>query len=106
MGLNPSRDLEQALVAGPYHPAFGEMVNARLMLRMTRRSLAGVRPANRVALVIAERDHSVFRGLRSANMERLRQLGLLDRFDLRTDPDQPRQTLRVVEPAVFSSVNF
>jgi histone acetyltransferase (RNA polymerase elongator complex component) len=95
MGLQPTLDLEQALVAGPYHPAFGELVAARLMLRLTRRALAAVPAATKVTLVISDRDQSVFRGLRSANMRRLRQLGLQDRFLLRTDPEQKRQTLKI-----------
>ncbi|MCL1980672.1 MAG: radical SAM protein [Proteobacteria bacterium] len=95
MGLQPSVELAQALVAGPYHPAFGELVMARLMLTQTRRLLAGVPVGCRAALVIAARDQSIFRGLKSANLHRLRQLGLLDRFVLRTDPGQPRQTLRL-----------
>lgn len=96
MGLQPSGELEQSLVAGPYHPAFGEMVQARLMLRQTRRALAGAAGREPVTLVIAARDQSIFRGIRSANLARLRQLGLLDRFRLRVDPEQPRQTLRVI----------
>ncbi len=95
MGLQPTMELEQALVAGPYHPAFGELTSSRLMLQQTRRALARVKGTGRVTLVIADRDQSVFRGLRSANMQRLRQLGLLERFILRTDPDQLRQTLRI-----------
>lgn len=97
MGLQPTRELELALAAGPYHPAFGELVQARLMLRQTRRLLAGVSKSAPVVLVIAERDQSIFRGLGSANIKRLRQLGLLDRFSLRTDPQQPRHTLKVVQ---------
>jgi histone acetyltransferase (RNA polymerase elongator complex component) len=97
MGLQPTRELEQARTAGPYHPAFGEMVQARLMLRQTRRLLAGVSKSAPVVLVIAECDQSVFRGVGSANIKRLRQLGLLDRFTLRTDPRQPRHTLKIVQ---------
>jgi histone acetyltransferase (RNA polymerase elongator complex component) len=93
MGLQPTLELERALVAGPYHPAFGEWVNSRLMLHLARRALARVPGTDRVALVIADRDQSVFRGHRCANIHRLRQLGLLERFTLRTDPDQPRQTV-------------
>ena len=96
MGLQPSAELACALVAGPYHPAFGELVMARLMLHQTRRLLAGIPASDPVALVIAEQDQSIFRGPRSANLRRLRQLGLLDRFVLRTDPAQPRQTVRLV----------
>ncbi|ADW16264.1 Radical SAM domain protein [Desulfobulbus propionicus DSM 2032] len=95
MGLQPSPELERAVVAGPYHPAFGELVKARLMLRQARRLLAGVQPSTPVTLVIAERDQSIFRGPRSANLERLRQLGLLDRFVLRADPNQPRQAIAI-----------
>ena len=66
------------------------------MLNQVRQTLAAIPATDKVTLVIAERDQSVFRGIRSANMHRLQQLGLLARFALRTDPEQPRQTLRVV----------
>jgi histone acetyltransferase (RNA polymerase elongator complex component) len=93
MGLQPTVSLTEALVAGPHHPAFGDLVRARLMLQQTRRALVGA--GDRVALVINDRDQSSFRGQRSANIKRLQQLGMLDRFTLRTDPDQARQTLRI-----------
>ncbi|VAW38012.1 Oxygen-independent coproporphyrinogen III oxidase [hydrothermal vent metagenome] len=93
LGLQPGPALENALLAGPYHPAFGEMVNARLMLQRTRRLLAGVKAGCRVTLTIADRDQSVFRGLKSANISRLEQLGLLKKFTLCLDPSQPRQTV-------------
>jgi histone acetyltransferase (RNA polymerase elongator complex component) len=93
MGLQPTVSLTAALVAGPHHPAFGELVRARLMLQQTRRALVGT--GDRVVLVINERDQSSFRGQRSANIRRLHQLGLLERFTLRIDPGQARQTLRI-----------
>lgn len=95
MGLQPSAELESALIAGPYHPAFGELVGARLMLQRTRRALVAVPATERVTLVIAERDLSIFHGQGRANSNRLRQLGLADRFILRTDPLQPRHSLRL-----------
>ncbi len=96
MGLQPGPELEKSLVAGPYHPAFGEMVKARMMFNVTRRLLASASVEKPVVLVINNRDQSVFRGLRSANMKRLRQLDLLERFTLQTDPNQPRGTVRLV----------
>jgi histone acetyltransferase (RNA polymerase elongator complex component) len=95
MGLQPTDELEQALVAGPYHPAFGHLVDSRLMLHQVRRALAMTPGTDQVTLVIAERDQSVFRGIRSANIHRLQELGLLDRLSLRIDPGQPRQTVKV-----------
>ncbi|MDD3619311.1 MAG: radical SAM protein [Desulfobulbaceae bacterium] len=102
MGLQAGPELEKWLVAGPYHPAFGEMVNARIMLNRTRRILRDVREGEPVRLSISARDRSTFCGVRSANIARLRDLGLLDRFSLVTDADQPRHTVRVMndsEPA-------
>ena len=95
MGLQASESLSQSLVAGPYHPAFGELVHARFMLSQTRRLLMNVSEQEPVSLVIAERDQSVFRGIGGANIKRLRQLGLLARFTLATDPKQVRLTMRV-----------
>ncbi|MDY0390491.1 MAG: radical SAM protein [Desulfobulbus oligotrophicus] len=99
MGLQSSADLERSLIAGPWHPAFGELVKARLMLQQTRRLLARTASASPVELVINNRDQSIFHGPRSLNLRRLQELGLSTRFTLRLDPQQPRQTVRVVEGA-------
>ena len=96
MGLQPTPELEHALMAGPYHPAFGELVLARLMLRRTRQLLAGAGESGPVTLVVNGRDLSIFHGQRGANLQRLRQLGLEKRFILHTDPDQPRLTVRML----------
>lgn len=95
MGLQSSATLERDLVAGPWHPAFGELVKARLMLQQTRRALTHATDAAQVVLVINDRDQSIFRGPGSANLRRLRELGLTKRFTLRLDPDQPRQTVGI-----------
>lgn len=94
MGLQAGATLERSLIAGPYHPAFGELVLSRLMLRQTRRLLQGQK-ADHTTLVINRRDLSIFRGIRSANMHRLAELGLLDSFSLVTDDRQQRYQIRV-----------
>ena len=95
MGLQPTRELTESLIAGPFHPAFGELVSARLMLQQTRQALKSVRGGEQVALVIAEQDTSIFRGQHGVNLKRLAALGLAKRFVLRTDPHQARHTLRL-----------
>ena len=95
MGLQPTPDLERALVAGPYHPAFGELVLGRLLFHAARRLLAEAPADGPVTLVIAARDRSIFQGQRSVNLHRLRQLGLARNLVVRTDADQERQTVRV-----------
>lgn len=88
-GLQAGEELEASLLAGPWHPAFGELVSSRLLLRQTRRLLAQTKTET-VRLRINPRDQSAFRGLKSANVERLRQLGLWQRIVLRNDPEQER----------------
>jgi len=105
MGLQAGPELEGNLVAGPYHPAFGEMVSSRLMLQQTRRLFAGVEEKDRVILTINEKDQSVFRGVKSANMKRLAQLNLLDRFSLQADAAQPRHIVKMTldpEPQIVN----
>ncbi len=95
MGLQPGPELENALLAGPYHPAFGELVTSRIMFKKTRSLLNSIPGGGQVNLYINEKDQSVFRGLKSSNIKRLEELGLADRFILLTDPDQSRLTVKV-----------
>lgn len=99
MGLQPSDSLEKSLVAGPYHPAFGELVLSRSIFRKTRALLA-LRPerdGRTRTLSVAAADQSVFRGGQNACMKRLTGLGLLDDVEVAFDPGQPRQTVRLLE---------
>jgi len=96
MGLQAGPELESSLLAGPWHPAFGELVASRLMLRQTRKLLAQVSFDKVVRLSINERDQSVFRGMKSANVKRLQQLGLWQRIVLSTDPALPRGTVMML----------
>ena len=93
MGLQAEVELEKSLVAGPWHPAFGELVNSRLMLQKTRKLLAGARPNKKYVMSISDKDQSVFRGMKSKNILRLQALGLSDRFTLKAEPDQMRNTV-------------
>ncbi len=93
-GLQAGAELEASLLAGPWHPAFGELVSSRLMLRQTRRLLAQAKTGT-VRLRINPRDQSVFRGMKSANIERLRQLGLWHRIILTTDQTQEQGAVRL-----------
>ncbi len=95
IGLQAGAELEAALLAGPWHPAFGELVSSRLMLRQTRKLLAQTAADHDVVLRINSRDQSVFRGLKSANINRLKQLGLWRRISLQTSPEQPRGIIAI-----------
>ena len=93
MGLQPSPSLERDLVAGPYHPAFGELVAARIWFNKIRSLLAGCPVGRRLTVRVSHRDLSVVIGMKRSNMARLERLGLRQRLEIVTDSTLPRGTL-------------
>lgn len=96
IGLQPSISLEQELLAGPYHPAFGELVAARGWFRRVRALFAASPVGSKLTVRIAERDLSAFLGPKRMNMQRLAQLGLADRLIIETEKGIQRGTLTYV----------
>lgn len=95
MGLQPSAELAAKVVAGPYHPAFGELVLARNIFKKTRRMLHKKRHLPRKCLHIATADESVFRGPDNLGVRRLTELGLMENVELVFDRKRPRNTVAV-----------
>ena len=93
IGLQPALSLEEGLVAGPYHPSFGELVLSRLLFKQVRGVLTADHSLKKKRLIIAGADQSVFRGKGSRNIRRLIALGLLDDVEIVFDKEQPRQTV-------------
>lgn len=103
MGLQAGPELESSLLAGPWHPAFGELVASRLMLNQTRSLFARFPSEELLRVCINQQDQSIFRGMKSTNVKRLQELGLWQRIALSTDPALPRGTVHsAYEPARLS----
>ncbi len=96
IGLHPSPSLERELVAGPYHPAFGELVASRDWLQRIRRLFAEIPAESRLTIQISNRDLSAFLGPKRANMNRLTQLGLAERLAIEPQSEMTRGTLKYV----------
>ena len=79
VGLNPGPALEAAVLAGPYHPAFGELVLGRMFLCRARPLLEPLRGSGRVTLAVAPRNVSRMTGQHRANL-----LALQDEFSIKT----------------------
>ncbi|CAG35975.1 elongator complex protein 3 [Desulfotalea psychrophila] len=92
MGLQPSKDLEQMLVAGPYHPAFGELVGSRLWLKEIRHRLRDLQEGENLLMTISHRDLSVAQGMKKYNIRRIQALGYGDRFSIQLDVQMTRGT--------------
>ena len=93
IGLQPSESLERELLAGPYHPAFGELVASRIWLQRIRPVLASCPIGKRVTIQISPRDLSAVIGMKRLNIQRFERLGLADRLEIRTDNEMKRGTL-------------
>ncbi len=98
MGLQSGASLEGDLLAGPYHPAFGELVLSRQYYKMVRKRLSAVNKevaGRTVTLRLAERDRSLFVGMNKENMARYQRDALLDNVEVVFDAAQPRFTAKV-----------
>lgn len=97
MGLQPSPSLEQNLLAGPHHPAFGELVLSRLLFARARACLAACPGKGLRRLSVARRDESLFRGRNNCNVKRLAGLGFLAGVEIVLSATQPRQSVAMTE---------
>ncbi len=88
LGLHGDAELDRGVLAGPYHPAFGQLVIARIWRRALHQlALQGGGPVD-----VSQRELSDAIGHRKSNLDYLssRRLPLA----VHGDPDLPRGTLR------------
>lgn len=91
MGLQASEDLEDgsAILAGPYHPAFGHLVYSRIFLDMALKQIeSSALNSDSISIWTNPRQVSQLRGLRNRNIEILKK-----KFDFKTVTVRPDHTL-------------
>lgn len=99
LGLQSCPSLERDLLAGPYHPAFGELVLSRQYYKKVRAVLRAARQGDAprpLTLRLAQRDRSLFVGLKRQNLARYDKTALLDQVEVVFLPQQPRFSVEVV----------
>lgn len=92
MGLQPTVDLDAVVVAGPYHPSFGELVQTRIWFDRIRKRLAARQDGESLIMRISHRDLSAVQGIRKCNIKRLHALGYADCFSIETNEEMVRGT--------------
>ncbi len=95
IGLQAGKSLEDNLVAGPYHPSFGEYVKSRMLFLRVRAQLHAQRGQANLQLSLAATDESLFRGPGNCNIKRLNTLGLMDGVELKFNLYQQRNTVQI-----------
>jgi len=77
LGLQSTDSLrtEEELLAGPYHPAYGELVESRLMLEQIKEVISRIRvKPQKIRIVFNSRDHSKVIGHKKANVTILKSI--------------------------------
>ena len=95
-GLQPSVSLAESVIAGPYHPAFGELVQSRLWFKKIRARLAELEPAQKLLIHISPRDMSAVVGMKKQNIKRLEELGFSGRFTIVPNKEMARGSIDYV----------
>jgi histone acetyltransferase (RNA polymerase elongator complex component) len=91
VGLQASEELSSIanVLAGPYHPAFGEMVDASIFRLMVTRWLECIRPSKQTVTIHHHvRDSSKLRGIANANILYWRKL--YESADFKFVPDEKK----------------
>ena len=79
LGLHADTGLEKSLVAGPYHPAFKELVQSYMLMEKIKRALDG-RPAGRYEIYVNPSRLSQAVGQKKSNVTALADLGWSVKF--------------------------
>ena len=97
MGLQATDDLGPggAVVAGPYHPAFRQLVESELMFDLMAKLTTGLPPRARVTLYSAPTRLSDVAGQRRTNVRRLLGMTGVDVVAIRADSSLTSLDLRV-----------
>ena len=98
MGLQASESLDfhGTVIAGPYHPAFGHLVHSELFFDKAAAELATERtPIHKTVFFVHPSDISKMRGLKNANIKRLKALFHIDSIELVPDDAISEDTFRL-----------
>ena len=101
IGLQPSEQINLTgdVIAGPYHPAFRELVEtavSRDMLEFILINRAGITCAGEIEIEVPEKDISIVRGHSSANVKYFRQKLGLKKFITLPNESLSRGSVKVV----------
>ncbi len=95
-GLQPSEELKDSVIAGPYHPAFGELVQSRTWLKRIRAQCNLLGEDETLSVYVSHREISAVVGHKKRNIKRLQDLGFVGRFEIVAEKKLPRGTVQYV----------
>jgi histone acetyltransferase (RNA polymerase elongator complex component) len=108
LGLQPSPELETkgSVVAGPYHPAFGHLVESSLFYDMASLLLEKSPEARTLRLTVSPWDISNIRGQKNRNLYQLKERFGLTAIQIEADMEQPRGSLIVMNGKRLDGISY
>jgi len=98
MGLQASEDLDSgaAVLAGPYHPAFGHMVHSKIFLDMATEIMGNKAVfQDTVTIKVHPKSISKMRGMKNSNVETLKKKFKLTSLRIVPDPALAKDSLSI-----------
>jgi histone acetyltransferase (RNA polymerase elongator complex component) len=99
IGLQPTEELERpgTILAGPYHPAFGQLVESSLFLEKMRLILKNRKEGNTtVVILVNPGDLSNAIGQKRSNIRTLQKEFRLNTLRIMPDPSLPLKTAKIL----------
>ncbi len=93
VGLQPTRDLERNLLAGPYHPALHQLVDSEIFFDMAKRLLQISSNGSQAFFQCNPKEVSNLRGQKNENILRLKEHFKLSEILIRERKELPRGCL-------------
>ncbi len=108
LGLQSSPELEKkdCVVAGPYHPAFGHLVESTLFYDMASHLMGKQRQSRKLGIKVSPSDVSNIRGQNNRNLHQLKERFRLRDIPIEVDKRQPRGSLILINGAKVDEVSY
>ncbi len=98
MGLQPTQELEEHLLAGPFHPALHQLVDSAIFYDMAEHLLMNQPNGSEAIFICHPKDLSNLRGQRNANTLKLKNRFNFSDIFFSSKPDIPRGRLLIQTP--------
>lgn len=102
IGLQPSEQISEQgdIIAGPFHPAFRELVESQLALRLLEymlKHILKIQSAQSLTVAVGDQDISVVRGNKGMNGFALKKFFGIEAFKTLSDSSVKRGAIRIMD---------
>ncbi len=95
IGLQPTRELQRDFLAGPYHPAFRQLVDSAIFFDLATSLLQGFQQNGQALFFCHPKEMSNLRGQKNENILRLKEHFKLNEISVEAKQELPRGYLRL-----------